>query len=107
MLYHNRFNLDIGSLGALIGGQRSGGAIIHDNETTGARPTTYPSLGNPAVFRENTRAATWGFAEGSNPWDVNVNGGQLFESGWWQWCTASVRNICYDRTLFAAKYNPI
>ena len=81
MLYHNRFNLDIGSLGALIGGQRSGGAIIHDNETTGARPTTYPSLGNPAVFRENTRAATWGFAEGSNPWDVNVNGGQLFESG--------------------------
>ena len=81
MLYHNRFNLDIGSLGAFIGGQRSGGAIIHDNETTGAPPGTYPSLGNPAVYREFNRAAAWGFAQGSNPWDVNVNGGQLFESG--------------------------
>ncbi len=81
MLYHNRFNLDIGSLGALIGGQRSGGAIIHDNETTGAPPGTYPSLGNPAVYRESNRATAWGFAQGSNPWDVNVNGGQLFESG--------------------------
>jgi len=96
MLYHNRFNLDIGSLGALIGGQRSGGAIIHDNETTGARPTTYPSLGNPAVFRENTRAATWGFAEGSNPWDVNVNGGQLFESG--TVTTGSVMGVVKDST---------
>src|SRR5205807_7367401 len=81
MLYHNRFNLDAGSQGASIGGQRSGGAIIHDNETTGARPTTYPSLSDPEVFRETLRADAWGFAQGSNPWDVNVNGGQLFESG--------------------------
>src|SRR5262249_50699621 len=96
MLYHNRFNLDIGSGGASIGGQRSGGAIIHDNEITGARTPEYPGLGGPHVFREYLRAAVWGFAQGSNPWDVNVNGGQLFESG--TATSASVMGVMEDTT---------
>jgi len=35
----------------------------------------------PPSFARIPARLLGGFAEGSNPWDVNVNGGQLFESG--------------------------
>ena len=87
-IYHNKINYTF--MRAPLG-SRSGNHIYHDNLFVGnAPPGNY--LGSDNTFRAYLRASNWGFAQGSNPWDVNVGNGQLFDSGM---TTNWVRNAAY------------
>jgi hypothetical protein len=87
-IYHNKINYTFmrASLRS-----RSGDHIYHDNLFVRNAPTNNV-LGADATYRAYNRATHWGFAQGSNPWDVNVGNGQLFDSGM---TTNWVRNAAY------------
>ena len=87
-IYHNKINYT--SVSPPLN-SRSGNHIYHDNLFVGNAPSNN-SLGADETFRAYNRATNWGFAQGSNPWDVNVGNGQLFDSGT---TTGWVQNAAY------------
>jgi hypothetical protein len=71
-VYDNEINATV-SYGSAQ--QRSGTGIWHDNTFSGRAPNN--NVHSPlAIYREGQRAATWGFANGDNPWDMNDTDGQ-------------------------------